>query len=54
MSAWEHDAGQLIQRQDLQQRRRVVADERGIARSMLPDQRTVRPLLLVVPSGADS
>ncbi|MGI8731544.1 MAG: helicase-related protein [Solirubrobacteraceae bacterium] len=53
VSAWEHDAGQLIQRQDLQQRRRVVADELGIARSMLPDQRTVRPLLLVVPSGAD-
>ena len=53
VSAWEHDAGQLIQRQDLQQRRRVVADELGIARSMLPDQRTVRPLLLVVPSGAE-
>jgi ERCC4-related helicase len=51
VNAWEHDAGQLIQRQDLQHRRQVVADELGIADSMLPDQRSVRPLLLVVPTG---
>ena len=50
VSGWEHDAGQLIQRQDLQQRRKIVADERGIASSMRPDRRTVRPLLLVVPA----
>ena len=52
VSAWEHDAGRLIQRQDLQQRRKIVADERGVASSMRPDQRTVRPLLLVVPAGS--
>jgi hypothetical protein len=52
VSAWEQDAGQLIQRQELQQRRKLVADERGIARSMRPDQRTVRPLLLVIPAGS--
>lgn len=52
VSAWEHNADELIQRQDLQQRRKVVADELGIARSMRPDQRAVRPLLLVVPAGS--
>lgn len=49
VSAWEHNAAELVQRQDLQQRRKIVADERGIARSMRPDQSMVRPLLLVVP-----
>ena len=46
---WEQTADELIQRLELQQRRKVVADELGIARSMRPEQRTVRPLLLVMP-----
>jgi hypothetical protein len=50
VSVWEQSADELIQRTDLQQRRKVVADELGIARSMRPDQRTVRPLLLVMPT----
>ncbi|HEV7772335.1 MAG TPA: helicase-related protein [Conexibacter sp.] len=51
VSEWEHNAAELIQRQDLQQRRQVVAEELGIARAMRPDQRLVQPLLLVVPAG---
>jgi superfamily II DNA or RNA helicase len=54
LDEWEHDAGQLVQRHEVRQRRKVVADELGIARSMRPDQRTVRPLLLVIPSNAPS
>ena len=50
LDEWEHDAGELVQRQEVRKRRKVVADELGIARSMRPDQRTVRPLLLVIPS----
>ena len=51
LDEWEHDAGELVQRHEVRQRRKVVADELGIARSMRPDQRTVRPLLLVIPAG---
>jgi superfamily II DNA or RNA helicase len=51
LDAWEQDAGELVQRDEVRRRRAVVADELGIARSMRPDQRTVRPLLLVVPTG---
>ncbi len=54
LDEWEHDAGELVQRHEVRQRRKVVADELGIARSMRPDQRTVRPLLLVVPGNAPS
>ena len=49
VNEWEQGADELLQRQELRQRRKTVADELGIARSMRPDQRTVRPLLLVVP-----
>jgi hypothetical protein len=54
LDEWEHDAGELVQRHEVRQRRKVVADELGIARSMRPDQRTVRPLLLVIPGNAPS
>ena len=52
VAEWEHDAGELIQRKDLQTHRKIVADELGIARSMKPAQRSVRPLLLVIPKSA--
>jgi superfamily II DNA or RNA helicase len=54
LDEWEHDAGELVQRHEVRQRRKVVADELGIARSMRPDQRTVRPLLLVIPGNPPS
>jgi hypothetical protein len=46
--SWQEAAEGLIQRQVLAERRRVVADEVGIARSMRPAHSSVRPLLLVV------
>lgn len=46
---WEHEADALMQRGDLKQRRVTVEEERIIAESMKPNQRLVRPLLLVVP-----
>ena len=46
---WEHEADALMQRGDLKQRRVTVEEERAIAESMKPNQRLVRPLLLVVP-----
>ena len=48
---WEDEADALVQRGDLKQRRVTVDEERTIAESMKPDQRLVRPLLLVVPEG---
>jgi hypothetical protein len=53
VNEWEQSADELFQRQELQQRRKIVADELGIARSMRPDQRTVRPLLLVVSPASE-
>jgi ERCC4-related helicase len=50
--AWEHNAEELVQRHQLSERRAVVAEELGIAGSMRPEQRAVRPLLLVVPAGS--
>lgn len=46
---WDEEAGDLLQRQDLKQRRKVIAEELGIAASMRPEQRSVRPLLVVAP-----
>jgi hypothetical protein len=51
---WDEEAEALVQRADLRQRRMQVDEERAIAESMRPDQRSVRPLLLVVPRGEGS
>lgn len=51
VAAWEEDAGKLLQRQELRQRRQTVADEQGLAAAMRPRQQSVRPLLLAVPTG---
>ncbi|MCK9249474.1 MAG: DEAD/DEAH box helicase [Solirubrobacteraceae bacterium] len=51
---WEEQAAELFQRQDLRARRGAVADELGLAEAMRPRERTVRPLLLVVPDGEDA
>jgi superfamily II DNA or RNA helicase len=53
-TTWEHEAATLTQRQDLKQRRRAVVEERDMASAMLPDQRLVRPLLVVVPHGLET
>nr|WP_245627420.1 DEAD/DEAH box helicase [Kribbia dieselivorans] len=47
---WDDEAGALVQRADVKERRSIVAAERDVADSLLPDQRLIRPLLLVVPS----
>ena len=52
LDQWDHDAGALIQRVQLQQRRIGVAQERALIAAMEPDQQLVRPLLVVVPDGA--
>lgn len=49
VDAWESEANALIQRQPLRERTERVADEHAIARSMLPSQTLVRPLLVIVP-----
>ena len=54
LDQWDHDAGALIQRTDLKQRRIGVAQERELIAAMEPDQQLVRPLLVVVPDGAGS
>ena len=46
--SWEHDADALVQRYEVRDRRAAVDDERRIAEEMLPEQRLVRPLLVVV------
>lgn len=50
VNQWDFDAEALIQRAELRTRRLQVDEERALAASMLPDQRSVRPLLLVVPT----
>jgi len=52
LDQWDHDAGALIQRVQLQQRRIGVAQERALIAAMEPDQQLVRQLLVVVPDGA--
>ena len=54
VNRWDDEAGVLIQRSEMRERRSIVAGEKEIAESLLPDQRLVRPLLVVVPSGADA
>ncbi|RKQ90893.1 type III restriction/modification enzyme restriction subunit [Solirubrobacter pauli] len=48
---WDHAADSLAQRSEVRDRRALVAGEKEIAESLLPDQRLVRPLLVVVPKG---
>ena len=45
---WEHESDALVQRSEIKDRRSAVDDERRIADDMLPEQRLVRPLLVVV------
>jgi hypothetical protein len=54
VNEWDDEAGRLIQRSDIRERRSVVAGEKEIAESLLPDQQLVRPLLVVVPAEAGS
>lgn len=54
VNKWDDEAGRLIQRSDIRERRSVVAGEKEIAESLLPDQQLVRPLLVVIPTGAES
>ncbi|WP_422631764.1 helicase-related protein [Pseudokineococcus basanitobsidens] len=49
LEAWDEDAGALIQRGDLKDRRRSVKTERELVEEMRPDRQLVRPLLVVVP-----
>lgn len=53
VSRWDRDADALIQRADVRERRQQVTGEKEIAESLLPDQRLVRPLLMVVPMNHD-
>jgi superfamily II DNA or RNA helicase len=50
---WDHEADALVQRSEIRERRSLVVGEREIAESLLPDQRLVRPLLVVVPRVSD-
>jgi hypothetical protein len=50
---WDHEADALVQRSEIRERRTLVVGEREIAESLLPDQRLVRPLLVVVPREGD-
>jgi len=49
-TGWDERAFELVQRHEIAQRRKAVADEKQIAEQMLPEQRHLRPLLLVLPS----
>lgn len=50
VAKWQQAADQVAQRLEIRTRRVRVEEERTLVRTMLPDQRTVRPLLLVVPA----
>lgn len=53
LDRWEQEAGGLVQRSGLKQRRVSVQQERELVMAMNPDRQLVRPLLVVVPeSGA--
>ncbi len=47
---WQAKADEEAQRLQVRDRREMVAREREVAESLLPDQRLVRPLLVVVPT----
>jgi superfamily II DNA or RNA helicase len=49
LARWDEEAGALIQRSDVQQRRQRVEEEQELVRAMAPDRQLVRPLLVVVP-----
>ena len=49
LDRWDDEAGALIQRADLAQRRVGVQRERELVTAMNPDRQLVRPLLVVVP-----
>jgi superfamily II DNA or RNA helicase len=49
VSKWDREADALVQRSGIRERRSLVVGEKEIAESLLPDQRMVRPLLVVVP-----
>ncbi|MDX8145016.1 DEAD/DEAH box helicase [Lentzea sp. BCCO 10_0061] len=49
VNRWDDEADALVQRSEIRERRSLVAGEKEIAESLLPDQRLVRPLLVVVP-----
>jgi superfamily II DNA or RNA helicase len=51
--SWDDDAGALIQRSEVRDRRLIVEAENEMAQTMLPDRTLVRPLLVVVPRDAD-
>ncbi|GAA2573568.1 helicase-related protein [Pseudonocardia hydrocarbonoxydans] len=54
LDRWEQEAGVLMQRSELKQRRVSVQQERELVAAMNPDRQLVRPLLVVVPdAGAD-
>lgn len=48
-SQWAHEADALIQRGDLKDRARQVADEKRMADLLQPERSLVRPLLVIVP-----
>lgn len=50
---WDDEAGALIQRSEVRDRRLIVEAENEMAQTMLPDRTLVRPLLVVVPRDAD-
>lgn len=49
VNKWDDEADTLVQRSEIRERRSMVNGEKEIAESLLPDQRMVRPMLLVVP-----
>ena len=51
--SWDDEAGTLVQRSEVRDRRQRVEEEKQLAQSMLPDRRLVRALLLVVPRTVD-
>nr|WP_281166927.1 C-terminal helicase domain-containing protein [Aestuariimicrobium kwangyangense] len=49
VNRWDDESHALVQRSEIRDRRSGVLGEKEIAESLLPDQRLVRPLLIVVP-----
>lgn len=49
VNKWDDEADALVQRSEIRERRSLVSGQKEIAESLLPDQRLVRPLLVVVP-----
>ncbi len=49
LKRWDEEAGALVQRSEIKQRRASVEEERKLVEAMAPDRQLVRPLLVVVP-----